>query len=225
MRYNEIITEANYRNKIDTSRSYPTQSEFDSALKSKFGISGPNKESKPQAGGGIYIMNAKGIVGYKAPNTDSPEGFVWFVAKEPFMPSLKKKTPVAVKPTDMQVDAPKGVKSPISKIDKPVNIESALRELLNTVKSIHSNRKWGNYDARGPEQEGDRWVAEIRYWGNWQVPDGEDDDGDYDWEELTGESAMKLQQIIDEYSKRYPSVKFYWQTGEKNWIYLYARAK
>jgi hypothetical protein len=153
---------------------------------------------------------------------DSPEGYVWYVVKEPFMPASKKKAePVAPVAAPQAALTPKAAPA----VAKTVNIEAALSDLLSTVKSIRSSSMWGNYDARGPEQDGNGWIAEIRDWGNWQVPDGEEDDGDYDWEELTDESGAKLQKIVDEYAKRYPTIKFSWQTGEKNWIYFHARAK
>jgi hypothetical protein len=226
MRYNEIIFEANYRNKIDTSRTYPTQAEFDSALKSKFGTVGPTKDSSPQAGGGVYIISTKGIVGYKVPNVDSPEGFVWYLTKEPFMPASKKKPEAA---TPQPVAKPIAPKVEPKVAPKTANVQEALGELLRYVASIKSRNMWGNYDARGPERDGDGWIAEIRDWGNWEIPRDADlepgDEEDYDWEELSDESGAKLKSIVDDFSKRYPSIEFYWQTGEKNWIYFHAKAK
>jgi hypothetical protein len=315
MRYNEIITEANYRNKIDTSRTYPTQAEFNKALSTKFGATNVNRESNPQAGGGIYLMSDRGIVGYKTPNADSPEGFVWYLAKEPFMPASKKKSDApaatAVTPTkatapilrnimrphdlqygytaavgdiplsmlggvpeykaikaylatkpgmDLQAEVSTDsnyktswmyskkltydqlIKSLMSKSIKPVvlpkvepkpvpkvEVQDALRQLLRYVASIKASSMWGNYDARGPERDGDGWMAEIRDWGNWQLPAGadpsDDEYQDYDWEELSYESSAKLQSIVDDFSKQYPNIAFSWQTGEKNWIYFHAKAK
>lgn len=91
MRYNEVLKEANYRNRFDSTVKYNTDAEFRKAVGDKFdALKGAIKVSKPQAGGAVYIMDAlKGIVGYKFPNAESPSGFSWYAAKEPFMPVSK----------------------------------------------------------------------------------------------------------------------------------------
>lgn len=229
MRYSEIILEANYRNKFDTSKIYSTRAEFDNALKTKFGITGPNKEGMAKAGGAIYIFNPKGIVGYRVPNQDSPDGYVWYMVKEPFTPATKAKTPATpVEPAVAKQSEPKAVKAEPKKTAPAVDPKEALTELYRQIKSIRARNSWGEYQSSPPEPEHydkDTWCASIRDWGRWQIPDGEEDDGDYDWEELSDESATKLQGIINEFSKRYPTIEFRWQTGEKNWIYVYAKAK
>lgn len=57
----------------------------------------------------------------------------------------------------------------------------------------------------------------IRYWGKWEIPEGEEDDGDYDWEVLSDASSKKLKEIIDSFEKT-NKCKVRVQTSEKNWI-------
>ena len=63
---------------------------------------------------------------------------------------------------------------------------------------------------------------EIRDWGQWVVPDGEEDDGDYDWEVLTDKYRKILKDIRDEAKHEYPSIDFNVDIGEKNWITVIA---
>lgn len=59
----------------------------------------------------------------------------------------------------------------------------------------------------------------ARYWGKWEVPEGEEDDGDYDWEVLTKKSRDELRKFMDSLSKKYKKdYVFYYSTEEKNWI-------
>ena len=60
--------------------------------------------------------------------------------------------------------------------------------------------------------------AGIRYWGSWEVPPDEVDDGDYDWRRLTKQSHIKLKGYIDEFSKQHKNFKITYSTGEKDWI-------
>ena len=57
----------------------------------------------------------------------------------------------------------------------------------------------------------------IRYWGKWEIPEGEEDDGDYDWEVLSDTSSKKLKDIITSFEKA-NHCKVFCQTSEKNWI-------
>ena len=65
-------------------------------------------------------------------------------------------------------------------------------------------------------QEEDNSLS-IRYWGKWEIPEGEEDDGDYDWEVLSDASSKKLKDVITTFEKA-NSCKVNCQTSEKNWI-------
>jgi hypothetical protein len=311
MRYAQIINEANYRSKFDTSKTFDTEAQFKSIVGSQFGaLKGkPAKESKPQAGGAVYIIDPdKGIVGYKVPNKDSQSGFIWYAVKEPFMPATKgAKTPekqpepkantkftvnqntydytgeittsymnvggkkshdyiMAFLRTKPGMDPRIGVSTidgfetvilyskiltaeqiikaiqsksvkvpsstiPATKADTKATpskdnseVRSALESLLREVKNAPSS-SYGSYQTDPVVDEGDRFMCGIRDWGVWEMPEGEDDDGDYDWEVLSKKSGMKMKQIVDSYTAKYPNIKFGWNTEEKNWIMLYAKAK
>jgi len=58
---------------------------------------------------------------------------------------------------------------------------------------------------------------DVRHWGQWEVPEDEEDDGDYDWEVLTQASAKKLKDLITKFEKE-NKCKVNVQTSEKNWI-------
>jgi hypothetical protein len=65
-------------------------------------------------------------------------------------------------------------------------------------------------------QEEDNSLS-IRYWGKWEMPEGEEDDGDYDWEVLSAASSKKLKEVITAFEKA-NKCKVDCQTSEKNWI-------
>lgn len=69
--------------------------------------------------------------------------------------------------------------------------------------------------TRDIQEEGD--TLNIRYWGRWEIPEGEEDDGDYDWEVLSDASSKKLKDIITSFEKA-NRCKVFYQTSEKNWI-------
>jgi len=125
MRYNDIITEANYSKKFDTSVSYRSDADFVKEIEKKFGKIDSIKQSSPKQGGTVYYMDPKkGIIGYKVPNEDSPSGFLWFAAKEPFMPATKGKKPEAPKvepkkPEAKKVEPQKAEPKPAPKAEEP----------------------------------------------------------------------------------------------------------
>lgn len=95
MRFNEIINEANYKNKFDLNVKYQTEVEFKKAI-AKFGATSL-KDSKPQARGLVYIIDPTvGVVGCKIPNPASSSGFDWIPAITPFIPA--KKQPASIEP-------------------------------------------------------------------------------------------------------------------------------
>ena len=60
-------------------------------------------------------------------------------------------------------------------------------------------------------------TLEIRYWGHWEIPEDEEDDGDYDWEVLSQDSAKKLNDLIKKFEKE-NKCHIDYHTSEKNWI-------
>lgn len=64
----------------------------------------------------------------------------------------------------------------------------------------------------------------VRHWGNWEVPEGEEDDGDYDWEVMTPQSEAKLKEIMIKLNASMPKGwKLTYSVGEKNWIYFHIK--
>lgn len=60
----------------------------------------------------------------------------------------------------------------------------------------------------------------IRHWGQWELPDDEEeDDGDYDWEVLSEKSSKKLTEIITKFEKE-NNCKIVSDSSEKNWLYF-----
>lgn len=65
----------------------------------------------------------------------------------------------------------------------------------------------------------------VRYFGDWQVPADEEDDGDYDWKEPTPSTRRALDRLVAEVSKKV-NAKIVWQNeGEKCWVSFYAEGK
>lgn len=62
-------------------------------------------------------------------------------------------------------------------------------------------------------------IISSRDWGEWEMPEGEDDDdGDYDWEVLTRNSTNKIRKFIAELDKEFRSYKFQYRVEEKNYV-------
>jgi len=69
------------------------------------------------------------------------------------------------------------------------------------------------------EKNGKSFMFGTRDWGRWE---GDDGSGDYDHQNLTRESSKKARDILDDLEKRHKNVKLSFDTGEKNWLYVYA---
>ena len=63
----------------------------------------------------------------------------------------------------------------------------------------------------------DKDSLSVRYWGKWEMPEGEEDDGDYDWEVLSRSSQAQLKSVVSKFEKD-NKCKVDYQTSEKNWI-------
>jgi hypothetical protein len=51
------------------------------------------------------------------------------------------------------------------------------------------------------------YTGDVRYWGTWVVPDGEEDDGDYDWKVPTDDTSRKIDAIIKTIQAQYPALE------------------
>ena len=95
-----------------------------------------------------------------------------------------------------------------------VEILQLSMELQNELKRMPEG-KWA--DIREPEMMGKRLMADIRYWGEWEMPEGEEDDGDYDWKRLSRKSSQAFDKKVKEFEKEH-KVKVDWETSEKEFI-------
>lgn len=92
------------------------------------------------------------------------------------------------------------------------------KALLSKLKSILlTNQPAGSSKISYSDIQEEADSLSIRYWGKWEVPQDEEDDGDYDWEVLSDTSSKKLKEIIDSFEKA-NKCKVRVQTSEKNWI-------
>lgn len=90
------------------------------------------------------------------------------------------------------------------------------KSLLSRLKNAPEGRQ---ATFQLPDIEDDRILLSIRYWGDWIIPEYEDDD--YDNEELSDKSLLKLQNIIKEFKEDYSNVSnvsIDFSASEKHWI-------
>jgi hypothetical protein len=105
--------------------------------------------------------------------------------------------------------------------------ETAVKALLDAF--VKSDRNTIAGDINSPETRGSEVGAGLRYWGDergyWQVPAGEEDDGDYDWKELTPEAKQHAATIIAEVQQRFPNIDLSYSVEEKYWIWFVGRPR
>ena len=101
------------------------------------------------------------------------------------------------------------IKEAVDKTASAAAIASAKSDLLSRLR-----RTFRGFDVRDDSDEN---VLVSRYLGEWEVPDGEEDDGDYDWMVPTQKSSEMIKQIVAEVEKAYP-VKIQPQVEEKSYI-------
>lgn len=63
----------------------------------------------------------------------------------------------------------------------------------------------------------------VRDFGKWVVPDGEEDDGDYDWQVPTANTWKAIEQLVADTKRQFAGATITPYTGEKNWIYFTVR--
>jgi len=94
-------------------------------------------------------------------------------------------------------------------------LEAIRREILNErgvdVEEINSH-------------EPAEWGFSFRYFGTWEMPEGEEDDGDYDWKIPTAATRARLETICAKHATKTVSVAWHFE-GEKFWLRFTARAK
>jgi hypothetical protein len=98
-----------------------------------------------------------------------------------------------------------------------------VKDILSTMER-HPLGRQADVDS-DIEEKNNYAEGSIRYWGKWRVPAGEEDDGDYDWEEMDENSKKTLSDEIKKISTRYPKVKITFSAGEKNYIYIRVETK
>lgn len=96
----------------------------------------------------------------------------------------------------------------------------ALADAKAEMRSAHQMARYCTWGQT--EQHGKRFEFDVRDWGDWEVPEGEEDDGDYDWKVMTKKSREYLTDIIRAVEKRHPKVKLSYSPEEKNWIRIIA---
>lgn len=102
--------------------------------------------------------------------------------------------------------------------DEMLKVASDVLYRLRTTRGS----SYGNPQVDQPQKEGSRISVGIRDWGTWI---NDSDEEDYDWEKLSRKSADTLSEIVSGFSKQYTNMEIYWQSGEKNWIYVYIEPK
>lgn len=60
----------------------------------------------------------------------------------------------------------------------------------------------------------------IRDFGQWEMPEGEEDDGDYDWMVPKESTVAKLKAYLETAKKHHPFIEYDFHIGEKSWIYV-----
>lgn len=96
-------------------------------------------------------------------------------------------------------------------------LKTALLDVAAEMKH-HKDNKGADWRTT-PEKEGKRYGIEVRYWGHWE---GDDGSGDFDYQELSSRSSKEIASILRDAEARHKNVKLSYESGEKNWLYIYA---
>lgn len=103
--------------------------------------------------------------------------------------------------------------------------EEQVQKAVEALKALREKMTGGGYlDASSVAErimfDGNTLVSfDIRHWGVWENPSYAEDEEDYDWQILTEESRSRLQELTEDYSKRY-GVTIRFTVEEKNWLSL-----
>lgn len=200
---------------IKTNRDFFTPDEL-KAAKAKLGIRLYPQEFRDakDSHGYVLIGDLKGLDTSKKPVVASNNAPKQPIKQEP--PKVEPKVDLANKPVEIKQQSPKGIEK-VAHPTATLTTEDVVREMFSKI-------KYALYDAKNryAEYRKDDECVSVRYWGEWEVPEGEEDDGDYDWEVLSDKSSKELDSILPKIEADLPEGwKLRVQTGEKNWIYFF----
>lgn len=121
--------------------------------------------------------------------------------------------PVRVQPTTIKIATP-------TPPPAPTLTDEQLITRANDIVRYMKRMPEGRYADvnNGAEINRSGAYTDIRDWGDWQVPAGEEDDGDYDWQEPTPATRVKLESHFKELQAKYPDTKIRYSFEEKNYI-------
>lgn len=114
----------------------------------------------------------------------------------------------------------------IEKLQKQPKIQQRRLTDLSVVTDLLLSkiRRKSSYDYETIDTQSDSVEISFRWWGDWVAPEWSDDpdadEPDYDWKELDKSWRKEMNSIIDEFKKDYKDLKFTWNTGEKDYIYI-----
>lgn len=127
---------------------------------------------------------------------------------------------------DAKVPSKEEPKTEPKKIDTPsIKKEVDLEHVSNQIYSAFKNHPMGSgIDGtnRPQKQSKGGYYFDFRDWGMWQVPDDEEDDGDYDHKEPTPETRKAFRELAANLAKQF-GVLIQAGAGEKNWLEISVR--
>ncbi len=89
---------------------------------------------------------------------------------------------------------------------------------------LYSMFKRGGSMSEEPRAENwggkDSITFSVRDWGQWVVPMDAEDDGDYDWKEMTAKSGAEANRLVQQVKDKFPHVEIDWGGEEKNWLFF-----
>lgn len=148
------------------------------------------------------------------------------VINQSLNPAKAVVAPVAPAP----IAVPSVVKS-VLKLAPKVPDSELIRICNELTRSIISQNKAQYNHLRYFEPRSEIYNKEaessIRDWGNWIYPEDVDpeDDEDYDWKELAEPDRKLLEAIIEQFRRKYPTLKISYSLEEKNNIDLFVGRK
>lgn len=107
------------------------------------------------------------------------------------------------------------------KVHDIMNESNDLSKIESEIMSFFKQGRASKVTKEEPFPNDPRKVVSTissRHWGEWDLPEGEEDEEDYDWEILTRESSNKLKKFIDELNKKHRKYKFQHRVEEKNYV-------
>ena len=102
------------------------------------------------------------------------------------------------------------------------SLESVANEVYSAFASAPEAR---SASARRPVKEGNQMMIEFRHWGSWEMPQGEEDDGDYDWEVPTDATGRAAEKIAADLRKKFPKFTIEFSFEEKKYMMVFVKAK